>query len=346
MDSSDTRTVDDLVAQARRIVAEAFDNQEIPFELVLEALHGARPSTSPYMFNVMIVWEDDPLVDLRLSDVTVSHLPINEVAMEVDLTLLVVSGLQGIELVMLYDKALFDGATVDRMLGQLTTLLAAMLADPSARVSELPLLGEDEEKQVVVEWNQTAYAIPFVSPIPDIVDDLMGRHASNTAVICGDVTLSYGALQTQVNRLASRICEVTKGRPVRVALCAERTPLGLVGILGILKAGAAYVPLDPHAPEPRQRQILEDADLALLVIQRHLRSHIVFDRSRVIELESVVAEDTQPAASPKLPAIDLGDLAYVIYTSGSTGQPKGVEVTHRALLYSLAARLHYYPRAG
>ena len=140
MDLSDTRTVDDLVGQARRVVAEAFDNQEIPFEHVLEALHDARPSTSPYVFNVMIVWEDDPLVDLRLADVAVRHLPINEAAVEVDLTLLVVSGLQGIELVMLYDKALFDGATVDRMLVQLTTLLAAMLAHPSARVSELPLL--------------------------------------------------------------------------------------------------------------------------------------------------------------------------------------------------------------
>ena len=129
----------------------------------------------------------------------------------------------------------------------------------------------------------------------------MGQHPSHTAVICGDMTVSYGALQAQVRSLASRICEVTKGRAVRVALCAERTPLGLVGILGILRAGAAYVPLDPHAPEPRQRQILEDADVALLVIQRHLRSHFVFDGRRVIELESVEAQDTQPAAALKLP---------------------------------------------
>ncbi len=343
MNLSDTRTVDDLVRQARRIVAEAFDNQEIPFELVLEALHGARPLTSSYVFNVMIVWEDDPLVDLRLSDVRVSRLPIDEVAVEVDLTLLVVSGLRAMELVMLYDKALFDGPTVDRMLGQLTTLLAAMLADASAQISDLPLLGVEEEKQVVHEWNQTTYAIPFASPIPEIVDDLMGQYPDNTAVICGDVTLSYAALQAQVNGLARRICEVTKGRAVRVALCAERTPLGLIGILGILRAGAAYVPLDPHAPEPRQRQILEDADVALLVTQRHLRSHFVFDGSRVVELESVKPEDTQPTDSRKFPTVDLSDLAYVIYTSGSTGRPKGVEVTHRALLYSLAARLQYYP---
>ncbi|MEK6631699.1 MAG: amino acid adenylation domain-containing protein, partial [Nitrospirota bacterium] len=136
--------------------------------------------------------------------------------------------------------------------------------------------------------------------------------------------------------------EVTGGRNVRVGLCVDRSISSLIGILGILKAGAAYVPLDASAPEQRQRLILEDAGVALLVTQRHLRATLPYGGGPVIELESFAGEAPPHNAHVVWPRQGLDHAAYVIYTSGSTGRPKGVEITHGALLHSLLARLQYY----
>lgn len=342
MDLSRIGTAEELLARARHVVAEAYDNQDVPFEQVISSLNSRSDTSSTSLFNVMIVWEDDPLFDLKLQGLSASHLPVEDVAAEFDLTLLIVKGLQGLELIMLYDRALFDGATVDRMLGQLEMLLGSMTREPAARLATLPLLGEEERDRVVVEWNRTAAEFPFGSCIPDFIDAGIAGKLGHTAVVCGEAHLTYGSLQTQARRLAHRICKVTQGRNVLVALCAERSTQSLVGLLGILKAGAAYLPLDPNAPEQRQRLILEDAGASVLVVQRHLRSQLPFVNERVIELEDAGEAGGDPVDSASLPTLKLDHLAYVIYTSGSTGRPKGVEVTHRALLHSLAARLKYY----
>src|SRR5262249_32421262 len=158
------------------------------------------------LFNVMIVWEDDPLFDLKLQGISASHLPVEDVAAEFDLTLLIVNGLQGLELFMLYDRTLFDGATVDRMLGKLEMLLGSLTREPATRLAALPLLGEEERNRVVVEWNKTAAELPFGSCIPDVIDARIAGKLGHKAVVCGDAYLTYGSLQTQAERLAHRIC--------------------------------------------------------------------------------------------------------------------------------------------
>ena len=342
MDLSGIDTAEELLARARHVVAEAYDNQDVPFEHVIGSLNNRSDTGSTSLFNVMIVWEDDPLFDLRLQGLSASHRPVEDVAVEFDLTLLIVNGLQGLELVMLYDRALFDGVTVDRMLGQLEMLLGSLAHEPAVRLAALPLLREAERDRVVVEWNKTAAELPFRSCIPDVIDARIAGKLGHKAVVCGEAHLTYGSLQIQARRLAHRICNLTQGRNVLVALCAERSTQSLVGVLGILKAGAAYLPLDPNAPEQRQRLILKDAGASVLVVQRHLRSQLPFVNERVIELEDAGEAGGDPVDPASLPTPELDHLAYVIYTSGSTGRPKGVEVTHRALLHSLAARLKFY----
>src|SRR5262249_6387425 len=220
--------------------------------------------------------------------------------------------------------------------------LGSLAQEPAARLAALPLLREAERDRVVVEWNKTAAELPFGSCIPDVIDARIAGKLGHKAVVCGDAYLTYGSLQTQAERLAHRICKLTQGRNVLVALCVERSTQSLVGLLGILKAGAAYLPLDPNAPEQRQRLILKDAGASVLVAQRHLRSQLPFVNERVIELEDAGEVSGDPVDPASLPTLELDHLAYVIYTSGSTGRPKGVEVTHRALLRSLAARLKFY----
>ncbi len=342
MDLSDIETGEQLLRLARQTVCEAYDHQDVPFERVIGALKGRQAADSPHVFNIMIVWEDDPLSELRLDGLSVSPVPIDDVAVELDLTLLVVNGADGLELVMLYDRALFDGGTVDRMLAQIELLLKGLIENPGSRLLELPLLTQEERQQVVVEWNRGAVDVRQATSILPMIETRLAQVPERVAVVCGEDRLSYGELAVRVDRLARAVRDATGGRNVRVGLCVDRSTSSLIGILGILKAGAAYVPLDARAPEQRQRLILEDAGVALLVTQRHLRAALPYSGGLVIELESFTDAESSGNASVEWPQPALDHAVYVIYTSGSTGRPKGVEITHGALLHSLLARLQYY----
>ncbi|SLM49151.1 putative Multi-domain non-ribosomal peptide synthetase [Nitrospira japonica] len=342
LDLTDVRTVRDLLTRSRNVVAGAYDHQDVPFERVIEALNAQGDGTPAVPFNVMIVWEDDPLTDLALRDMKASHLPIDDFAVEFDLTLLILNRKDRLELVLLYDKDIFDGSTVDRMLDQVVMLLQAMVAHPAMHVAALPLLAEGERRMVLETWNETEAELACDATIPDLLTFQARTSPDYPAVVCGEGRLSYRDLDIQSTVLARAICRVTQGDPARVGLCVERSVSSLVGLFGILKAGAAYVPVDPGAPEQRQRMVLEDADVSLVVTQRHLRMQLPFADDTIIELEELQQAAASSASTISLPTIRPDRLAYIIYTSGSTGRPKGVEVTHGALQHSLAARLHYY----
>ena len=342
IDMASVATGEELLTRARQVVASAYDHQDVPFEQVAASL-GSRPNSSTgRLFNVMLVWEDDPLTALTLRGVTARRLPIEDVAAEFDLTLLVVNGARGLELTMLYDRALFDAPTVDRMLAQIEILLSGLVADPGAKPSDLPLLGDAERTHLLATCRNSEMEISLSGSIAQAIESRLLGRLDRVAVQFGETQITYGDLMADAERLARRICERTQGHPARVGLCVERSAQSLVGIMGILKSGCAYVPLDPDAPDHRQRFIVEDADLTLLVTQRHLRSQLPATRCEVFELESLQDSLAKDSGAPELPAIDCDRAAYVIYTSGSTGYPKGVEVTHRSLLYSLGARLAYY----
>jgi amino acid adenylation domain-containing protein len=342
MDLSDVDTGEQLLRRARQTVCDAYDHQDVPFEQVIGAIKGRRDADSPHVFNVMIVWEDDPLSELRLDGLSVRHVPIDDVAVELDLTLLVVNGVDGLELVMLYDRALFDGGTVDRMLAQIEIILKGLIENPASRLLDLPLLTQEERRQMLIEWNRSTVDVQQATSILPMIEARLKQAPGRTAVVCGEDTLSYRELVVRVDQLARAVYEATGGRNVRVGLCVDRSISSLIGILGILKAGAAYVPLDASAPEQRQRLILEDAGVALLVTQRHLRATLPYGGGPVIELESLAGEAQPHDAHVMWPRQGLDHAVYVIYTSGSTGRPKGVEITHGALLHSLLARLQYY----
>jgi amino acid adenylation domain-containing protein len=339
---SDGLTGHDLLKLVRRVVTDAYDHQELPFEEVIEALSLRREGTLSPLFNVMIVVEDDPLSVFRVRDLEATHVSWEPTASEFDLVLMVVNKPLGMELALLYDASIFDDSTVSRMLGQIETLLGAFIKKPEVRLCELSLLGAEERRHILLEWNQTNVSVPSFSGIHVLIEAQVERTPDAIAVICGSESLTYRELNRRANRVAHALKALGVCADLPVGLCVERSVDGIVGLLGILKAGGGYVPLDPSFPDHRLRLMLDDAKVSIVLAQGHLRSHLGNYWGQVCEVEAfcnpTVSGSDENLTLPVLP----DHLAYIMYTSGSTGRPKGVAVTHRSLVISLNARLHYY----
>ncbi len=338
---SDGLTGQELLKQIRQVVLEAYDHQELPFEEVIEALSLERARQLSPLFNVMMVCEDDPLSTFTVRDLEVAHLPWEPTASEFDLVLMVVNKVDGLDLAFLHDSTIFDDSTIDRMLGQLELLLEEFLKKSEARLDQLSLLTAEERRNIQLTWNEPPHS---ASGIHALIEAQVERTPHAPAVTCGDQSISYQELNRRANRVARALQNLGVGADLPVGLCVERSVDALVGLLGILKAGGGYVPLDPSFPSHRLQLMLEDAQVSIVVTQAHLRSHLQGYRGQICDVEtlstSIVggAEEEEPA-----PSVSPDQLAYIIYTSGSTGRPKGVAVTHRSLVTSLHARLQYYP---
>jgi len=340
---SDGLTGQDLLKQVRHVVADAYDHQELPFEEVIEALSLRREGTLSPLFNVMIVCEDDPLSAFKIRDLEATHLPWEQTVSEFDLVLMVVNKGQGLELALLYNSTIFDDSTVSRMLRQLETLLGELIEKPEARLGALSLLTSEERRHIFLEWNQTEVPVPFSAGIHALIEAQVERTPDAIAVICGDESLSYQELNRRANRVARALQKLGVCADLPVGLCVERSVDGIVGLLGILKAGGGYVPLDPSFPDHRLLLMLSDAQVSIVVTQGHLRNHFHSYGGQVCDVE-MLCEPTVNGRGKNLATPVLPDqLAYIMYTSGSTGRPKGVAVTHRNLVISLYARLRYYP---
>ncbi len=302
---SDGLTGQDLLKQVRRVVTEAYDHQELPFEEVIEALSLRREGTLSPLFNVMIVGEDDPLSAFTIRDLEATHLPWEPTASEFDLVLMVVNKVHGVELVLLYNSTIFDQSTVSRMLGQIETLLGEFIKKPEARLGELSLLTSEERRHMLLEWNRTNDPVPFSAGIHALIEAQVERTPEAIAVTCGDESLSYQELNRRANRVARALQTLGVCADVPVGLCVERSVDGLVGLLGILKAGGGYVPLDPSFPDHRLRLMLDDAKVAIVVTQGHLRSHLHGYGGQICDVEtlcqSTVKGGEENLAAPVLP---------------------------------------------
>ena len=217
------------------------------------------------------------------------------------------------------------------MAGHYEALLREVVADPGVRLSRLPLLGEEERRRLLVEWNATACEYPQGS-IGELFGEVARGRPDAVAVACGGERLSYGELEARSNQLARYLRERGVGLETRVGICVERSLELVVGLLGILKAGGAYVPLDPEYPGERLEFMVRDAGVPVVLTQEGLRGRVEGFGAGVVSLDGEwgrIEEESKEALG-----IEAGpeDLAYVTYTSGSTGVPKGVEVRHRGVL--------------
>jgi amino acid adenylation domain-containing protein len=320
----------ELLARVREVTLGAYSHQDVPFEKLVEELRPERSLSHSPLFQVMLTLDSTPKAAAQgLSGLTPRPLDVEHRVARFDLTLGFVDGEDGFSGGMEYSTALFEADTVDRLLGHLRMLLEGVVAEPGRSVFALPLLGEAEQRRLLVEWNDTGAGGPVDSCLHSLVERQAQATPDAVAVIAGEVSLTYRELDQRANRLASRLRGLSVGPEVRVGLCAERDANLVVAVLGILKAGGAYVPLDPAYPRQRLGFMLEDAKPRVVVGQRALLESLPpVDAAWVAldEAESFAAEADEPPASGVTPH----HLAYVLFTSGSTGRPKGVALEHRS----------------
>ncbi|MDF5715312.1 MAG: amino acid adenylation domain-containing protein [Rhizonema sp. NSF051] len=236
-----------------------------------------------------------------------------------------------------YDSGRFDHATISRMLGHFETMLCAIVADPNQHVMKLPMLTELEQQQLLVEWNDTLLEYPQDSCIPELFEAQVKRTPDAVAVVYENQQLTYTELNARANQLAHYLQQRGVGAEVVVALYVERSLELIVGMLGILKAGAAYLPLETTYPTERLALMLEDAKVAVLLTQQQLVKTFPEYTVEVICLDTDWDKIAHQSQENLQSGVKPENLAYVLFTSGSTGQPKGVAVEHRQLCNYLNA---------
>ena len=339
VDLSEQPTAQTLLARVKAGTLGAQAHQDLPFEQVVEVVKPVRSLSHSPIFQAMLTWQDLGSTDLTLGDLQLENLATTSTLAKFDISL-DLGEAQGRLLGSLeYATALFDEGTMVRYLGYFQRLLEAMVADDGQVLEHVPLLDASEREHLLVGLNATEVPYPQDSTIHQLFEEKVLAQPEAIAVAFQAQRLSYAELNRQANRLAHHLIGLGIGPDDRVAICVERGVEMMVGLLGVLKAGAAYVPLDPAYPVERLAYMIEDSKPSALLTQRVLQ-----ERLPTLALPLVLLDDDQSTESdhnPVVPTLGARNLAYVIYTSGSTGNPKGVMIEHRGLVnYSLdAARL-------
>ncbi|HEV2148046.1 MAG TPA: amino acid adenylation domain-containing protein, partial [Longimicrobiaceae bacterium] len=332
-----------LLGRVRGTALGAFEHQELPFERLVDELGTERDLGRHPVFQVMFALQNAPEGALRLAGLTLAPLETGAAATPFELSLALREGPDGILAELLYAADLFEAATAQRMLGHYRALLERAAAEPDSPVAVLPLLAPAEREQLLEEWNGVPAPDAAGLSVVEMVWAQAARAPGATAVVLGERSLSYAELVGRADRLARRLRRWGAGPENRVAVLLDRSLELPVALLGTLRAGAAYVPVDPALPPERVSFLLEDTAAAAVITRADLRARLPETGAPVLHLEEG-AEGGGDAAP--LPAVDPASLAYVIHTSGSTGTPKGAMVEHRALAafaLAMGARLGLGP---
>jgi amino acid adenylation domain-containing protein len=349
-DLSGNPTFKEALARVREVCLGAYAHQDLPFEKLVEELKPERDTSRNPLFQVMIVLQNATRPVGGIPGLRIEPIEMATTRSPFDLSLFLRERegkyIGNIE----YSTDLFDRDRIERMAGHLRTLLEGVVADPDRRISVLPILTEAERYQVLVEWNDTTADYPRDKCIHELFEEQADRTPDATAVEFDGQRLTYGELNDRANQLGHHLISLGVGPETLVGICIERSIELVVGLLGILKAGGACVPLDPSYPKERLEFMLSDARVAVLLTQRTLiedgrwkpvlsqddgmddsdpRSSILDPRIKVVCLDRDWPLIAQQGHDDPKSNVGAENLAYVIYTSGSTGTPKGVAIEHR-----------------
>ena len=331
-----------LLEQVRTTALNAYAHQDIPFEQVVEVLNPERQLSHTPLFQVMLILQNAPMDTLALPGLTLSALPAESTTAKFDLTVDLAEADGVLSGTVDYSTDLFEAATIARLMNHYIRLLEAIVAKPTVRVNELPMLSHAERQQLLVEWNATATNAPVMQTMQALFEAQVVRTPEAVAVVHEDRHLTYGELNGRANQLARYLRTLGIGPDVLVGLCVDRSPDMLVGMLGILKAGGAYLPLDPTYPTERLAYMLADSRPQVLLTQSALRANMPATEIPTLCLDTQWEQVATGAMANLLHQTLPQHLAYVIYTSGSTGKGKGVLVTHGNVVQSTKARQMKY----
>lgn len=345
-DLSQNPSFRELLAQVRSTTLTAYAHQDLPFEKLVEALHPERDWSRNPLFQVVFALQNATMKPFELPHLTLEPLEIEltttrfdlefhlwEPAPNVGISRICEQTSDAINGFVAYSTDRFDRDMIDRLIQHFKQLLEAVCANPDDRIADLPMLTHAEQLQLI-QFNQTAVEYEPRS-FHEIFSEQSARTPTAIAVVCETRSLTYAELENRSNQLAHYLQSLGAAPEKRIAICLERSSEMIIAILGVLKSGAAYVPVEPSYPRDRVQFMLDDAQAAILLTQTSLLDLIREARSSVICLDTI---SLAQYSTPLVAASNPENLAYVIYTSGSTGTPKGVMIPHRSLSNVMVAQ--------
>jgi amino acid adenylation domain-containing protein/non-ribosomal peptide synthase protein (TIGR01720 family) len=328
-------TFTELLQSVKTNTLEAYAHQEVPFEKVVEAVVKERdPSRSP-LFQVMLVLQNTAEVpEIKLGDIELSAEHFEQTSVKFDLTFFVNEINEELKVEVQYRTDLYKAARIERMMSHFTTLLNAVVNEPAATVGTLEMLGTDEQSELLNTFNSSKVDYPENKSIVDLFEEQVSKSPETIALVIEGEQLTYKELNERANQLAWYLQSRGVDADTMVPICTERSSKMIVGILAIMKAGAAYVPIDTDFPADRISYMLTDSKATVIVCSRNTRPKLSnLDSQYLIEIDgSDEKEISLQATSNLFKKVASQQLAYVIYTSGSTGKPKGVMIEHRSLV--------------
>jgi len=328
-DFSGNPTFARLVERVRETCLQAYENQDIPFERLVEELDPQRDLSRSPLFQTMFVLEQQRLRPREWPGLKLTRRGERNANVKFDLTLTMVEADDGLRATLSYDADLFDAQRIRRMLDHLGVVLHAIVLDPDQSVAHLPIITESE-RRLLLDWNRTGSPVQS-RLVHHFLEDRARTDPNSEAITFEGRTLNYAELNSRANRLAHYLRERGAGPEVLVGVAIERSPEMLVALLAISKAGAAYMPLDVTYPIDRLHFMIDDSGMALLLTDSRHSERLGSTAVTSVQLD---VDEAKIAAEPDCNLLDEATpdtLAYVLYTSGSSGRPKGVEVTHRSL---------------
>src|SRR5262245_45793513 len=319
----------DLLGRVREVTLGAYAHQDLPLEKLVEELHPTRDLSSTPLFQVTLTLQNAPREELKLRRLSLEGLAIETLTTKFDLTLTFWEKVEGLHGEISYKSELFEAATIKRMVGHYQQLLETLAGNPSRAISKVQMLSRVEVHQLLYEWNETGREYPERVSLHGLFETQALRNEEAMALVAEDHQVSYGELNRRANQLAHYLRELGVKSEELVGLCAERSIEMVVGLLGILKAGAAYLPLDPTFPPERLSVMVADAGARIVVSEASCLGGLDQAEAQVICLDRDWSK-LRPRPETDLALISWPDqLAYVLYTSGSTGRPKGRMIEHR-----------------
>ncbi|MBW4428108.1 MAG: amino acid adenylation domain-containing protein [Nostoc desertorum CM1-VF14] len=353
-------TFQELLKQVRQVTLEGYAHEDVPFDKVVEVLKPIRHLSYNPLFQVMFSFHDAQLPDLNLPGLTIKqHEAVSNYSAKFDLDVVVIPRseqrvsrdstsatesceTQGITMVWEYNSDLFDRHTIERMVTDYQTLLTEILINPHQRLSQYSLLKAEQKQQLLVEWNQTETEYPAIPAIHQLFEEQVRKNPQEIAVIFGDERLSYQQLNTKANQLAHHLQNLGVKPDDLVGICLDRSLEMIVGLLAILKAGAAYVSLDPAYPKERLDYMVTDAKISIILSLEKWTNLITRESVQWVCLDQQKLLINQEKTNNLEVEIAPQNLTYVIYTSGSTGQPKGVLIEHKSLINFTQSAIEQY----
>ncbi|MDJ1184731.1 non-ribosomal peptide synthetase/type I polyketide synthase [Roseofilum casamattae] len=328
----------ELFQRVTQTIDEAREHRDYPFQ----KLKTEQEITRESIFQVMLVLCNVPFC-ISQTPIRKEHIAnISEPIDRCGLAIVAAEEEESLTLECEYNSELLDSATIQQILGHFQTLLEGIVANPDPCISNLPLLNTAQQQQLLVNWNDTEVKYPQNKCIHQLFEEQVEKTPEAVAAVFAGEQLTYQELNRRANQLAHYLSSLGVEADALVGICVERSLEMLVGILAILKAGSAYVPLDPIYPQERLAFMLADARVSVLVTQEKLATQVPEHGAILVNLDRDRTVISSKSKENPVSNTTAENLAYTIYTSGSTGKPKGVLVTHQNLVHSTQARIEYY----